>query len=61
MQVPNIVRLIAAEDILLMRHQTQFLWNTYFSSIEKIVSTTLEVIENNSFFLRFVIGTVIEV
>jgi len=26
-----------------MRQQTQFLWDTYFSSIEKIVGTTLEV------------------
>jgi len=42
-QVPGIVRSLAAEDVLLMQHHTQFLWNTYFSSVEKIVATTLEV------------------
>jgi len=46
-QVPSIVRSLGTEDILLMRHQTQFLWNTYFSSIDKIVATTLEVPVSN--------------
>jgi len=45
-QVPGVVRSMAAEDVLLMRHHTQFLWNTYFSSVEKIVATTLEVFGN---------------
>jgi len=43
-QVPGMVRSTAAEDVLLMQHHTQFLWNTYFSSVEKIVAATLEVI-----------------
>lgn len=29
--------------VLTMRQQTQFLWDTYFSSVEKIIHTTLEV------------------
>nr|XP_054773068.1 exostosin-1b-like [Lytechinus pictus] len=43
LQVPSIVRSITAEQILLLRQQTQFLWTRYFSSTEKIVHTTLEV------------------
>jgi len=42
-QVPSLVRSVGSDAILLMRQQTQFLWDTYFSSVEKIVSTTLEV------------------
>jgi len=42
-QVPSLVRSVGTDTILLMRQQTQFLWDTYFSSVEKIVSTTLEV------------------
>eukprot|EP00057_Strongylocentrotus_purpuratus_P030991 XP_783281.3 PREDICTED: exostosin-1 [Strongylocentrotus purpuratus] len=45
LQVPSIVRSITAEQILLLRQQTQFLWNSYFSSTEKIVHTTLEIIK----------------
>lgn len=41
-QVPSLVRSVSSDTILLMRQQTQFLWDTYFSSVEKIVSTTLE-------------------
>lgn len=29
--------------VLALRQQTQFLWDTYFSSVEKIIHTTLEV------------------
>jgi len=43
LQLPGIVRSVSPEDTLSMRQQSQFLWETYFSSIEKIVSTTLEV------------------
>lgn len=42
-QVASIVRSVSQVDVLAMRQQTQFLWDTYFSSIEKIVETTLEV------------------
>lgn len=29
--------------VLALRQQTQFLWDTYFSSVEKVIHTTLEV------------------
>jgi len=51
-QLPGILRSMNPEDILLMRQQTQFLWSTYFSSIEKIVTTTLEVIYLANEFCR---------
>lgn len=44
LQVPNIVRSISPTRILELRQQTQVFWDRYFSSIEKIVFTTLEII-----------------
>ncbi|XP_071494931.1 exostosin-1-like [Diadema antillarum] len=44
LQVPSTMRSISAEQILRLRQQTQLLWNSYFSSTEKIVHTTLEII-----------------
>ncbi|XP_077287346.1 exostosin glycosyltransferase 1 ttv isoform X2 [Arctopsyche grandis] len=44
LQVPELVRSVGAARILAMRQQTQLLWEQYFSSIEKIVFTTLEII-----------------
>lgn len=44
LQVPNTVRSISATKILELRQQTQILWDRYFSSIENIVFTTLEII-----------------
>lgn len=44
LQVPDIVRSISASRILALRQQTQVLWERYFSSIEKIVFTTFEII-----------------
>lgn len=44
LQVPDIVRSITPLQILRMRQQTQILWNRYFSSIDKIIFTTLEII-----------------
>ncbi|XP_017769773.1 PREDICTED: exostosin-1-like, partial [Nicrophorus vespilloides] len=44
LQVPNVVRSISATRILELRQQSQVLWERYFSSIEKIVFTTLEII-----------------
>ncbi|KAG8330650.1 Exostosin-1 [Homalodisca vitripennis] len=44
LQVPEIVRSISATKVFALRQQTQILWEQYFSSIEKIVFTTLEVI-----------------
>ncbi|MBN3286890.1 EXT1B protein, partial [Polyodon spathula] len=42
LQVPSTVRSIHQDKILALRQQTQFLWEAYFSSVEKIVLTTLE-------------------
>jgi hypothetical protein len=39
------VRSVSATKVLALRQQTQILWERYFSSIEKIVFTTLEVSE----------------
>jgi glucuronyl/N-acetylglucosaminyl transferase EXT1 len=44
LQVPYIVRSLTPSKILQLRQQTQVLWDRYFSSIEKIVYTTLEMI-----------------
>lgn len=44
LQVPDIVRSVSATKVLALRQQTQILWERYFSSIEKIVFTTLEII-----------------
>ncbi|XP_067008988.1 exostosin-1 [Anabrus simplex] len=38
------VRSVSATKVLALRQQTQVLWERYFSSIEKIVFTTLEII-----------------
>ena len=43
-QVPTLLRSITNEEILSLRQQTQFLWDTYFASVDKIVTATLEVI-----------------
>ncbi|KAJ9595227.1 hypothetical protein L9F63_013488, partial [Diploptera punctata] len=42
LQVPDMVRSVSATKVLALRQQTQILWDRYFSSIEKIVFTTLE-------------------
>lgn len=44
-QIPSTIRSIHQDKILALRQQTQFLWEAYFSSVEKIVLTTLEVSE----------------
>lgn len=49
LQVPNTIRSISDYKILQLRQQTQVLWERYFSSIEKIVFTTLEVNKSISF------------
>ena len=45
-QIPTLVRSIPFERIQAMRQQGQLLWRQYFSSEEKIVLTTLEIIRN---------------
>ncbi|KFV75128.1 Exostosin-1c, partial [Dryobates pubescens] len=42
LQIPSIVRCIHPERVLAFQQQTQFLWDAYFSSVDKIVHTTLE-------------------
>ncbi|XP_029452766.1 exostosin-1-like [Rhinatrema bivittatum] len=49
LQVPSITRSIGPDKVLALQQQTQFLWETYFSSIEKIVLTTLEIIQDRIF------------
>ncbi|XP_056618469.1 exostosin-1a isoform X1 [Triplophysa dalaica] len=46
LQIPSTVRSIHQDRILFLRQQTQFLWEAYFSSVEKIVLTTLEIIQD---------------
>ncbi|XP_024912714.1 exostosin-1a-like isoform X1 [Cynoglossus semilaevis] len=43
LQVPSITRSVGRDRILALRQQIQFLWDAYFSSVAKIVLTTLEV------------------
>ncbi|XP_014470573.1 PREDICTED: exostosin-1 [Dinoponera quadriceps] len=42
LQIPDIMRSVSNVQILRLRQQTQFLWERYFSSIEKIVFTVFE-------------------
>ncbi|XP_055005662.1 exostosin-1 isoform X3 [Boleophthalmus pectinirostris] len=46
LQVPSITRSVVRDRILALRQQTQFLWDAYFSSVAKIVLTTLEIIQD---------------
>ncbi|KZS12995.1 Exostosin-1, partial [Daphnia magna] len=42
--VPDIVRSIEAERVMALRQQSQLLWHMYFSSIDRIIFTTLEIV-----------------
>lgn len=46
LQVPTLVRSIRQPQILQMRQQTQFLWEAYFSSVEKIVAASMELLQD---------------
>ncbi|XP_030637856.1 exostosin-1 [Chanos chanos] len=46
LQIPSITRSVERDRILALRQQTQFLWDAYFSSVAKIVLTTLEIIQD---------------
>uniref|UniRef100_A0A3B5KF65 Exostosin glycosyltransferase 1 n=1 Tax=Takifugu rubripes TaxID=31033 RepID=A0A3B5KF65_TAKRU len=46
LQIPSTVRSIHQDQILSLRQQTQLLWEAYFNSVEKIVRTTLEIIQD---------------
>lgn len=48
-ELPSIVRSYSKEQILAMKQQTLFLWEAYFSSVEKIILTTLEIIRSRLF------------
>ena len=41
--IPAIIREFSYEQVLSMKQQVLFLWNAYFSSVDKIVQTTLKV------------------
>uniref|UniRef100_S4RMW3 N-acetylglucosaminyl-proteoglycan 4-beta-glucuronosyltransferase n=1 Tax=Petromyzon marinus TaxID=7757 RepID=S4RMW3_PETMA len=49
LQIPSVVRSIDHDKILALRQQTQMLWEAYFSSVERIVQTTLEIIQDRIF------------
>ncbi|XP_065344358.1 exostosin-1 [Cloeon dipterum] len=44
LQVPDSIRSIEVAKLISLRQWTQILWERYFSSIEKIVHTTLEIV-----------------
>lgn len=43
LQVLAALREMLPSRVLALRQQTQFLWTAYFSSVEKVIQTTLEV------------------
>lgn len=43
LQLPFLLRGISPSQLLRLRLHTQFMWDTYFSSVSKTVLTTLEV------------------
>lgn len=45
-QLPHVLRNVADDDILSLRAHSQFLWEQYFSSIEKVVTTSIEIIRS---------------
>ncbi|KYO25734.1 exostosin-like 1 [Alligator mississippiensis] len=49
LQIPSTVRCIHRDKVLAFQQHTQFLWEAYFSSVEKIVQTTLEIIKDRVF------------
>ncbi|XP_027255436.1 exostosin-like 1 isoform X2 [Cricetulus griseus] len=46
LQVLTALRDMLPSKILSLRQQTQFLWTAYFSSVEKVIHTTLEIIQD---------------
>nr|XP_045006156.1 exostosin-like 1 isoform X2 [Jaculus jaculus] len=45
-QVLAAIREMSPARVLALRQQTQFLWDAYFSSVEKVILTTLEIIQD---------------
>ncbi|KAL9962988.1 hypothetical protein ACROYT_G032148 [Oculina patagonica] len=48
-EIPSVVRSYSKEQILAMKQQALFLYEAYFSSVEKILLTTLEMIRSRLF------------
>ncbi|KAM6968219.1 exostosin-1a-like [Aplochiton taeniatus] len=46
LQIPSTVRSIHKDRILSLRQQTQMLWEAYFNTVERIVLTTLQIIQD---------------
>ena len=42
--IPTIIREFSYKEVLKMKQQVLFLWNAYFSSIDKIVHTVFKVV-----------------
>ncbi|XP_068773724.1 exostosin-like 1 isoform X2 [Struthio camelus] len=49
LQIPSAVRCVRPERLLAFQQQTQFLWDAYFSSVDKIVHATLEIVRDRLF------------
>ncbi|KAK7486014.1 hypothetical protein BaRGS_00022766 [Batillaria attramentaria] len=45
-QIPSIVRAVTQPEVLAMRQQTQFLWEAYFASVDKIIAASLELVRD---------------
>ena len=43
---PEMVRSISQSKILSLRQQNQLVWESYFSSVDKIINTVIEVVKN---------------
>ncbi|XP_027720614.1 exostosin-like 1 isoform X3 [Vombatus ursinus] len=48
-QIKSVLQGLPPARVLALRQQTQFLWDAYFSSVEKIVYTTLEIVRDRIF------------
>ncbi|XP_034357681.1 exostosin-like 1 isoform X1 [Arvicanthis niloticus] len=46
LQILAALREMLPSRVLALRQQTQFLWTAYFSSVEKVIHTTLEIIQD---------------
>ncbi|XP_051844125.1 LOW QUALITY PROTEIN: exostosin-like 1 [Antechinus flavipes] len=49
LQIRSVLQGLPPARVLALRQQTQFLWDAYFSSVEKIVHSTLEIIRDRIF------------
>jgi len=49
LQVPSVIREISDDQILSMQQQSQFLWERYFASIEVILQTSFQIIQDRIF------------